>query len=237
MKAIILAAGIGSRLSSITKDLPKALIKLNDETLLERQLRMLEKSGFEKDDIIVVTGYKTEKIEEVAGSRAMIIYNQIYDKTNNIYSLFLGFEKIENKETVYILNADTIFETSLFEELLEANGSHMVVDNVRELDEEDMKVKVSDGKIVEVSKNIPINESYGEYIGIMKMSPEDLKIYKDAVRKAIDENLLSVWYEDVLNNVLHLCNISPLDTNGRNWAEIDNINDYENAKVLFKEGN
>jgi len=93
MDAIILAAGMGKRLKNLTKDKTKCMITVNEITLIERMLNQLDKLNLDK--IVLVIGYQSEKLTEFISTLNIntpieYIYNNIYDKTNNIYSLFLA---------------------------------------------------------------------------------------------------------------------------------------------------
>ena len=93
MQSIILAAGMGSRLGSLTADNTKCMVKVNDVTLIERLLHQLEDLNLSK--IVIVIGYKGKKLQEyikTLGIKTEIVFvdNPVYDKTNNIYSLYLA---------------------------------------------------------------------------------------------------------------------------------------------------
>ena len=86
MRAILLAAGIGSRLRPLTLETPKPLIKINDESMIERQIKFLKEVGI--NEIIVVTGYLKEKFNFLKEKYGVtIIHNNKYDKYNNIYTI------------------------------------------------------------------------------------------------------------------------------------------------------
>ena len=93
MQAIILAAGMGKRLKELTQDNTKCMVKVNGVTLIERMLRQLERQHLSR--IVIVVGYKGQKLIDYIATldiQTPIVYvnNPIYDKTNNIYSLFLA---------------------------------------------------------------------------------------------------------------------------------------------------
>lgn len=102
MRAILLAAGMGTRLRPLTENTPKSLIKINEEPLLERQLKFLKEIGIE--EIYIVTGYLNEKFEYLKEKyNVNLIYNKYYNKYNNIYSMFLAKEFLGNS---YVIDAD-----------------------------------------------------------------------------------------------------------------------------------
>ena len=129
MKAIILAAGMGSRLKALTKDNPKCMVKVNGETLIERVLSQLDKCNFE--EIILVLGYKKDILKEYInnlGIETKISYidNDIYDKTNNIYSLYMAKEEML-KNDILLLESDLIFDDSILKNLTADSNKNMAV--------------------------------------------------------------------------------------------------------------
>ena len=121
MQAIILAAGMGKRLKDLTHDVTKCMIKVNDVTLIERMLEQLDNLNLSR--IVIVVGYQAQKLIDFIDTlnvRTPIIYvtNDIYDKTNNIYSLYLARECLLQEDTL-LLESDLIFESKILDHLLE----------------------------------------------------------------------------------------------------------------------
>ena len=117
MKAVILAAGRGTRLPEITKNKPKSLIKIAGKTILERQIDILLRNNIK--EIYIVVGYKAEKIKDKIKKfrNIEIIENKYYATTDNIYSLYLTQDKVKNNEFI-LLNGDTVFEENIIRELI-----------------------------------------------------------------------------------------------------------------------
>ena len=117
MQAIILAAGMGKRLKELTQNNTKCMIKVHHQTLIERMLKQLEALSLKR--IIIVIGYKGNKVQDLVGDSInstpiLYIENKIYDKTNNIYSLYLAKDFLMEDDTI-LLESDLIFKTySLF---------------------------------------------------------------------------------------------------------------------------
>jgi len=105
MKAIILAAGYGSRMYPLAQDMPKCLLTIRGETLLARQLRILRSCGI--NDISVVTGFHREKIVELYGEEVSIRYNPHYEITGNIFSLWVARNLLT--DDVIIMNSEISF--------------------------------------------------------------------------------------------------------------------------------
>ena len=120
MQAIILAAGMGKRLGELTKDNTKCMIKVNGITLIDRVLKQL--SNLHLNKIVLVIGYQGDKLKEYIGNSYQktpieYVHNPIYDKTNNIYSLYLAKDQLQQDDTI-LLESDLIVEDILFDKLL-----------------------------------------------------------------------------------------------------------------------
>ena len=233
MKAFILAAGKGSRLMPLTESIPKALINLkNGLTPLDFQITQLLKSGLRPDEIFIIGGYRFETLKRFSEVGVNLVFNEKFDELNNIYS-FLLVSQFFDGEDFLILNVDTIFEPVLLRKLVESHGSKMVVDNVKKLGDEEMKVRIKDGRIIKISKGIPPESAHGEYIGISRYSPRDAEVIFESIRKMIDNGEGYRWYEDAINPVLSEISISPLYTEGKKWIEIDTPRDLEIARGMI----
>ena len=122
MQAIILAAGMGRRLKELTKDSTKCMVRVGGRTLIERALSQLD--GFGLDRIVIVAGYRGGKLKDYVRSlkiRTPIVFvdNPVYDKTNNIYSLYLAKDYLLEDDTL-LLESDLIFEERVLRRLVEA---------------------------------------------------------------------------------------------------------------------
>ena len=218
MKAIILAAGIGSRLGNLD---PKPLTKLsNGESILQRQINYLsEYIGI--NNIYIIVGYKKDVIME-AFPELLYIYNNCYDTTNTSKSLLLGLQKIDEKEDVIWLNGDVVFEKALLLQIINCSQSCMAV-NTKEVGEEEIKYNVfDDGNIKDVSKTV--SSALGEAVGINKIMASDLPLFKVKLEKCD--------YQDYFEKALELSiqdgmKIMPVNINKYLCMEIDFEDDLE----------
>ena len=157
MKALILAAGFGSRLMPITENLPKSLVKVNGKPILFKQIENLMSNGI--SDITVVSGYKGEVLKEEVGKAfpfVKIIYSKDYETTNNMYSAYLGIRAMGGGEFL-MMNADVFFDGSVIKALLDFNYPDAVVTDIGNYLEESMKVTAKDGRITSISKKTEKN--------------------------------------------------------------------------------
>ena len=132
MKALILAAGMGSRISDFTRGEPKCLIKINDKTILEQQIHFLNLSGIKNKDIIIITGHKADSIMQKIGNDVTYIHNETYKNTNSLYSMWLA--RNENYSNGMLLfNADVIFHKQILFNLVRHKGNCIAVDTNKKL--------------------------------------------------------------------------------------------------------
>jgi len=217
MKAIILAAGIGSRLCNSD---PKPLTKLkNGESILYRQVEYLsEYIGI--NNIITIVGYKKDLIME-SFPNLIYVYNNFYDTTNTSKSLLAGLHKIENEDVMW-LNGDVVFEKELLPKIIQCSQSCMAV-NTNSVGEEEIKYNVfDDGNIKDVSKTA--SPALGEAVGINKIMAVDFRLFKSNLEKCDDQD----YFEKALElSIQDGMKIMPLNINKYLCMEIDFEDDLE----------
>lgn len=234
MKAIILAAGIASRLRPLTENTPKCLLEIGGKCLLERAIGALEGNGIR--DILIVTGYLQEQIIAFVGKKfpeltVEFIYNEKYASTNNIYSLWLTKEKV-GTEDVLLLDSDILFDPDLLKTLLQFPDPDCLALSVHPLGEEEIKV-IPDAanRVKEISKTCSITQAIGESIGIEKMSADYMTaLYTELDRMILGEGLSGIFYEAAFERLIakgKTFGIVP--TEGLFSMELDTVEDFHNA--------
>lgn len=233
MKALILAAGLGSRLAPITDNCPKSLVKVNGKPILMKQIENLHENGI--TDITVVSGYKAEILETEVHRlypEIRIIRSVDYASTNNMYSAYLAKEAI-NGEAFLMMNADVFYDASVIENLLECPYENAIVTDIGNYLEESMKVVEKDGRLVMISKAISKEDALGASIDVYKFSPEGGKAFFAKCTEYIeDKKELKKWSEVALNEILPDVEFKACPLVGR-WFEIDNHDDLATAEKLF----
>ena len=233
MKALILAAGLGSRLAPLTNDRPKSMVCVNGKSILEKQIDNLQQNNI--TDITIVTGYKFEIINNLVKSKynnINIINNINYKNTNNMYSAYLAKDYLKDAEFI-MMNADVYFDASILNTLVNYKETNAIVTDIGNYIEESMKVRKEKEKIVEISKEISKEKAFGSSIDIYKFSKEASKAFFDKCSEYINiKNDLNKWSEVALNDILDKIKFSPCPLAGR-WVEIDNIDDLNYAERLF----
>lgn len=243
MKAIILAAGMGSRLKALTKDNPKCMVKVNGETLIERVLSQLDRCNLE--EIILVLGYKKDILKEYInnlGIETKISYidNDIYDKTNNIYSLYMAKEEML-KNDILLLESDLIFDDSILKNLTADTNKNMAVIASYEPWMDGTCVKLdSENNIIDfvTSKKFDFNDTKDLYktVNVYKFSKEFNKCYIKFLEAYLSSNGENQYYETVLETMI---NVLPNELKGfvlndnQKWYEIDDKQDLDIAESIF----
>lgn len=238
-KALILAAGFGSRLAPITDNVPKSLVPVNGKPILFKQIENLFENGI--DDITVISGYKADVLESAVHENwpnIHVVESVDYATTNNMYSAWLGIKAMyptEDIQPFLMMNADVFYDSSVLTALLKNEAEDAIVVDMGRYIEESMKVIKENGQLVAISKKIMPEEALGSSIDVYKFSAAGGKAFFEACKSYIeDRKELKLWSEVALNDVLeersvpfHEC---PLE--GR-WLEIDNHEDLAAAVELF----
>jgi len=243
MQAIILAAGMGNRLGKYTKNNTKCMLSINDKTLAERALEALNEAGIRK--CIFVVGYKKENVIAFLGNRyknVEIIYvsNDIYDKTNNIYSLYLAKDYLLQDDTL-LLESDLIFENRLISDMLA--DSEPTIAAVARFE------SWMDGTVVQLTENKEIaafipkklftfneKDTYYKTVNIYKFSrnfsQNTYVPFLEAYSRTMGNN---EYYEQVLRVIATLdkCELKAFVLNGQKWYEIDDAQDKNIAETIF----
>jgi Predicted sugar nucleotidyltransferases len=235
MKAVILAAGMASRLRPLTDNTPKCLLKIGDKCLLGRTLDALIQNNISR--IVLVTGYLHQLIEQYMQQHyphltVEFIHNELYSSTNNIYSLWLTKESVK-KSDIWLLDSDIVFDPQIIKQLRQSIYPTCLALNKHELSDEEIKVITnSEGKIKEISKTCSIKDAVGESIGIEKMSREYVDLLFDELDNMIlTRNQTNVFYEAAFENTIHRgADFYAVDTTGLFSMELDTVEDFESAR-------
>ena len=238
MKAVILAAGIASRLRPLTDTTPKCLLKIGERCLLERAFDALIQNGF--DEFIIVTGYRQQQIVDFLQTRyperkVTFIYNDRYESTNNIYSLWLT-RPYADEEEVLLLDSDIVFDPQIVAKLLGSDKADALALNRHELGAEEIKVIADEEqKVVEISKVCSIPEAIGESIGIEKMSATYTKaLFQELETMITVEGLDNIFYERAFVRLIPQgYSFYVIDTTEFFSAELDTVEDFQQAQKLI----
>jgi len=248
MNAIILAAGKGIRLLHNTKNVPKGMLKLFNETLIERQIKIFHSCNI--NDITIVTGHRSEIIDI---PDVNYVKNENYETTDMNESLFCALEP--SSSPVLVTYSDIVFEQKIIQQILEITDGIRLAVNLNwkkyyqnrknhPLSEAE-NVLVENERILQIRKNISKslqNQQIGEFLGIMMLSSDHVKIllerYSYLKKNHIgtfhnSSSLSNAYITDMLQEIINCgINVNPVFTEGR-WFEIDTPEDLKNAEKLI----
>ena len=237
MKAVILAAGVGSRLQPLTDTTPKGLVPVGGQPMIWYALDAFRRSGI--TDVVVVTGHLHDQVQAYVAQAQVacqVVYNPRYDTANNYYSLLVA-EEILAGEAFVKVDSDLVFRPSVLTRMLSAEGDLCIaVDQGVQLGHEEMKVQLDpEARIVGVSKKLDPATCAGESIGMERVSAALFPVLFDELRQMDAESFTDAYYEDAYHRLARRggCDIRPVDVTGLDWAEIDNAKDLAHANALF----
>ena len=244
MQAIILAAGMGRRLGEYTKDNTKCMLPVNGIRLIDRLLSQL--SNLELNRVVIVVGYKGQNLINYIGNRydeqlkIEYVENPIYDKTNNIYSLALAKDKLQEDDTL-LIESDLIFDDGMFSLLTENPYPNLALVAKYETWMDGTMVRLdNDNNIVNFVPKAAFDynetDSYFKTVNIYKFSREFSQTkyvpFLEAYSKAVGNN---EYYENVLRIIsfLNSHDLKALPITNEKWYEIDDKQDLDIAEALF----
>lgn len=233
-KAVIVAAGLATRLHPLTLSRPKPLLSVDGETLLARSVRLLRESGIA--DIGVVVGYRADMIAEALGSQVTCIANPFYRHCNNMGSLWMARDFVGATPFIY-LHGDLIYSEKLLAKFVEATrASRSSVDLLTSfgpVDDEAMKVRArDDGGLIESNKSISASDAQGEWTGIAAIH-RPLDLVRTLERHLLNDGLLD--YDTAAFTAMAAAGeeVKCLPSSDEPWVEIDTAEDLESARSQF----
>ena len=223
MRAIIMAAGVGSRLLGINGGRPKCLILARGQTLLGRMIGQLRDRGVH--DISVITGYKSALLEAELPPWVDQIHNPFYSVTNSIASLWLAREFLT--EETLLMNADLYFEPEVLDIALAQTHLVAMLSDRRRIESADFRFRTRGDSILEASKHISDPDTNCEYVGIVRLDRSFIGVFRDRLEEMIQRGCFSDWWEAVLYSFLGGdVDIKCADVKGAFWTEVDHAVDY-----------
>ena len=238
IQAIIPAAGLGSRLGNLTKDIPKCMIEVNGQTLISRQLEIIEDLNFSR--IIIITGHKADLLKKHIKSlklktEVIFLHNKNYAQTNNIVSVSLASNFMQQCDSV-LIESDLIFEPRLLQNLLNSRANKVVVSEYQNY-MDGTTVIFKNGKIEFGNFTTENSNQIFKTVNIYYFTNSFVKqVYGPLLKIYLDQGLADSYYETPLSLVgnINIGLIEPMVTTDK-WYEIDDVNDLDIASVLFSE--
>ncbi len=227
-KAIILAAGVGSRLRPLTDGRPKCLLQVGERTLIDHQIATLGRDGI--TDVIVVVGYCGDRIRRHLGSRVRYVDNVRYERTNSLYSLWLAREELLSG--ALILNSDVLALPLLFGRLLQSPAADAIlVERGDAFEAEDMKVTLNGSLVVDFGKDLSHDRAHAHNVGVAKFSGEGPARLVDCLEYLVAAGHENDWVPVAFREFARHWPLTAVTTDGLPWIEIDYPEDLTRARL------
>ncbi len=230
MRAIILAAGRGSRLAASLGNAPKCLLPLGGISLLERQIHQVRGAGI--DEIAIVVGCEADRVRRLVGAGVHYVENTRFAQTNSLYSLWLARPLL--LEGFVVMNCDVLFHPQLLSDLLTARHEAAAVvsycEQGQSLGDEEMKVRVRRGCVVEFSKQMPAPEADGENVGMLKFNRGAARDLVAELDRLVAGGHTRDWAPRGFDAFASRHPLHAIGTRGYPWIEIDFPDDCERAR-------
>lgn len=224
MKAILLAAGIGSRISREINT-PKSMLQINNTTIIGNTVKMLFDNNIE---VAVVVGYKKDCIlDSFKDIPITYYYNPFFRVTNSIGSLWFAKDFIDENDDIILANADVFWEKPILNALINDDREIVMLGDKSRIDTGDYFLKIKDDKIVSYGKELSLKERSSEYVGIAKIRKSFLPIFKKNLDDLINAEKYNLWWENVLYENINDYPVYVKDISEYFWSEVDYIEDYK----------
>lgn len=224
MKAILMAAGRGTRISREIESKCKCTLDIGGISLIEHTVSMLL---VKKIEVHIIVGFNREQIIDCLKDYPVHFhYNPFFSVTNSLASLWFAKEEFTG-EDIILGNADVFWEENLLDILLEDKRDCVMLSDSSRVEQGDYLFKVVDEKVVEYGKGMSAERATAEYVGIAMIRGNMIKKCKDKLEELIDMQKCNDWWEQILYSMTQERPIWTNDVNGKFWAEIDFIEDYE----------
>lgn len=236
--AVLYAAGRGTRLGGLTKEVPKCLVKLDDShALLDATLRDLDRVGIK--EVVVITGYQADTLAGYLRScsyshSVRCLENKKYDVYNNFYSFYLALAAVRGD--FLFISGDVLAGSSVLLDLNQDGVSALAVDTSALLDDEAMKVRCVGGYVEDIGKDIPAATADGEYMAIARIAEKDIPALRQSCEELIQRRLFNSYSGDAIQlgirNYGLRCVAVPVSSP---WVDVDTPSDLEKARNIWRE--
>ena len=234
MKALILAAGRGTRISRYLGGDPKCTVNIGGTTLIRYTVELLQSFGI--TEIGIVLGYRGHTVKDaLSGYNVQFFENPFFDVTNSIASAWFSREFLADDD-VLIMNGDVYLDREMLPLILSStpDRSPLLFADGSRREEADYKFFWQDGILLKYGKELEGDDITGEYIGVARLDRAFLPRFLDKLQSMIREQKHNVWWENVLYELSHESAVYVNETDGKFWAEVDYVEDYE--RILAHRG-
>lgn len=227
MKAILMAAGVGSRLAK-DLDKPKCCWEVGALPLIEHTVKLLLKNNFE---VCMIVGYKKEVIFEVLKDYPVkYYYNPFFRATNSLGSLYFAKDELTAGEDVILGNADVFYEQKILDLLIEDTRDAVLLGDKERVKVGDYFFQMDGEQLIGYGKDLALSQRNCEYVGLAKIGGGFVDTFKKHMLELVDREMYHLWWENIL---YEYCKENPVfvkDVDGNFWGEIDYIQDYNRIR-------
>lgn len=238
MRAIILAAGRGSRLLPLTENLPKCLLPIGSTTVLSLQLDTLESAGI--DEAIIIGGFMIGSLEaEVSGRsgpmRVRTLFNPFYQVADNLASCWMAREFMQ--DDFVLINGDTLIEPALAKRVIESpvTNIQVTIDKKPVYDPDDMKVSLNGTDLTAIGKRLSADETHGESIGFLRFMRDGPSLFREKLHQMMRTgDGVQAWFLSAIDALAKTdTTVATYSIEGMHWAEMDTVEDYRVISATF----
>ncbi|AYF55024.1 NTP transferase domain-containing protein [Clostridium botulinum C] len=229
MRAIILAAGKGTRLRPLTKNTPKPLVKVNGKPIIERQIECLIEKGIR--EIIIVTGYLAEKFNYIQQKydyiNIKLIHNKKYDEFNNIYTMYLVREYLKDS---YVLDGDVYINKNFIKSNIDKS---IYFGAYRNNFHDEWVIYYKFNRVININIESANNEQKVILSGVSYWSTEDGKIINDILEETLKKNMWSnLYWDNIVKDNLDKIDVYLYKINNDDCFEIDSLKDLKKVEKI-----
>lgn len=226
MRAIILAAGAGTRLRDLTRGRPKCLVSFGSQALLDHQLEALRAAGIE--DVVVVVGFEADQVRRHCGHRARCLENGDWAGTNSIFSLYCA--RAELAGDVVLCNCDILFHGGIATRLCAAPGSAIAVDSRAPRLAGEMNVRVGEGqRVVALGKDLDLAVTTAVSAQLARFDAAGTAMVRQELERLVRDQTRDAFPTAAYGPLIAAGRLRAVEVCDLPWAEVDSPEDYERA--------
>jgi choline kinase len=228
MKALIVAAGISRRMGDLTVHTPKCFLPIGDHPLIKYSLQALKRCGISQIGFVV--GYLREEFSIRLGNGYEYIFNPFYATTNNMVSLWFGKDFVKGSDFIY-LHSDLLYHPDILAMTIASQAEIALAVEKIDCDEEMMKVRVDGLNLLESSKDVPLEQAFGEWTGIAKFTVGGWQKYLFEVEQLLAKGQFNTYDTAAMNQLAQKERvITVVPFQGLPFIEIDYPQDLQRAR-------
>lgn len=234
MKVLIMAAGVGSRISRHLQGQPKCCVDINGKPLIKHTFELLNNKGI--TNIAIVTGYQERYIHQALEGFSYVRYfNPFFRVANSISSVWFARDFLTPDDDIMIMNGDVFMEEKILDIILAEKRSPIMLSDSTRIEDADYRFNWDGEYLKKYGKQLTNEQTTGEYVGIGRLDRNYLQLFRQNVIDAVAKEDYNCWWEDIIYRTVDEGeSVYVNDVAGAFWAEVDYIEDYERIKEFVK---